>query len=120
MNADGRATAVVDAGTGTIATGAPVGLPRYVEVETSRRCNRSCAWCPNGEHTVRRRQELMDWTLFRRIVDELGALDYGGWLAFHNYNEPLANPRLHAELGLLRGLFSGTIASFQIPAGLIA
>ena len=49
MNAaGGQATAVVDAGTGTIATGAPVGLPRYVEVETSRRCNRSCAWCPTG------------------------------------------------------------------------
>src|SRR6195256_269100 len=26
----------------------------------------------------------------------------------------------YAELGLLRGLFSGTMASFQIPAGLIA
>src|SRR5207253_5994991 len=26
----------------------------------------------------------------------------------------------YAELGLLRGLFAGTMASFQIPAGLIA
>jgi hypothetical protein len=103
--AGGQATAVVDAGRdaeATGATGAPVGLPRYVEVETSRRCNRSCAWCPNGEHTVRRRQELMDWTLFRRIVDELGTLGYGGWLAFHNYNEPLLNRRLLDEISYVR------------------
>ena len=26
----------------------------------------------------------------------------------------------YAELGLLRGLFSGTMAGFQIPSGLIA
>jgi hypothetical protein len=98
--AGGQATAVVDAGRdaeATGATGAPVGLPRCVEVETSRRCNRSCTWCPNGEHTERRRQELMDWTLFRRIVDELGTLRYGGWLAFHNYHEPLLNRRLMPE-----------------------
>jgi hypothetical protein len=103
--AGGQATAVVDAGIGPVATGgtgAPVGLPRYVEMETSRRCNRSCAWCPNGEHAVRRRQELMDWTLFRRVVDELGGLGYGGWLAFHNYNEPLLNRRLLDEIGYVR------------------
>jgi hypothetical protein len=100
-----QATAVVDASGGTVPGGAamaPVGLPRYVEVETSRRCNRTCAWCPNGEHTARRRQELMDWTLFRRIVDELGALEYAGWLAFHNYNEPLLNRRLLDEISYVR------------------
>jgi len=101
----GPRAAVVNVDAGVVApgaTGAPVGLPRYVEVETSRRCNRTCAWCPNGEHPVRRRQELMDWTLFRRIVDELATLEYGGWLAFHNYNEPLLNRRLLDEIGYVR------------------
>ena len=73
-------------------------MPRYVEVETSRRCNRACAWCPNGEHTVRRQQELMDWGLFTGLLAELRGLGFTGWLAFHNYNEPLLNPRLGEEL----------------------
>lgn len=77
-------------------------LPRYVEAETSRRCNRRCAWCPNGEHTARRVQELMDWSLFCRIADELGTLGYGGWFAFHNYNEPLLNERITDEITYLR------------------
>jgi hypothetical protein len=55
-------------------------MPRYVEVETSRRCNRSCAWCPNGEHTARRDQELMDWGLFAGLLAELRGLGFPvGW-----------------------------------------
>ena len=77
---------------------AKVPLPRYVEVETSRRCNRTCSWCPNGESAARRVQELMDFALFRRTVDELGALGYEGFLAFHNYNEPLLNRRILDEI----------------------
>lgn len=79
-----------------------VALPRYIELETSRRCNRVCGWCPNSERPVRRTQELMDWSLFTKIVAELASLDYAGWLANHNYNEPLLNPRLFAELEQVR------------------
>jgi len=73
-------------------------LPRYVELETSRRCNRTCAWCPNGEHSARRVQQLMDWNLFTRIIQQLAALDYRGYLAFHNYNEPLLSRRIVDEI----------------------
>lgn len=82
-------------------------LPRYVEVETSRRCNRSCMWCPNGEHTVRREQELMEWPLFAGLLHELNDLGFAGWLAFHNYNEPLLNPRLGQELQAVRAVLPG-------------
>lgn len=77
-------------------------LPTYVEVETSRRCNRTCTWCPNAEYSARRTQQLMDWDLVRRVVDELGTLSYSGWLAFHNYNEPLLNKRILDEIGYVR------------------
>ena len=77
-------------------------LPSYVEVETSRRCNRTCEWCPNAEHPARRKQELMEWELFRQVIDELGALKYDGWLAFHNYNEPLLNRRILDEIAYVR------------------
>lgn len=76
---------------------------RYVEVETSRYCNRSCDWCPNGHTDARRHQELMPWPIFTRITDELAQRDYDdGFFAFHNHNEPLANPRLDDEIALVR------------------
>jgi Iron-sulfur cluster-binding domain len=81
-------------------SGVLAGL-RYVEVETSRRCNRTCAWCPNGHTGARKEQELMAWPLFMAITNQLGNARYDGWFAFHNYNEPLLNPRLDGELSWL-------------------
>lgn len=77
-------------------------LPRYLEMETSRRCNRICEWCPNGSNAARRDQELMDWKLFCKVTQELGDLGFAGYWAFHNYNEPLLNPRLKQEIRFLR------------------
>lgn len=84
--------------------GGAVGLPRHVEVETSRYCNRRCSWCPNGEHPIRRRQELLDWALFAGLLRELSELGYAGWLAFHNSYEPLLNPRLFEELDAVQAM----------------
>src|SRR5437762_3234312 len=86
----------------TIAAPASVALPRYVELETSRRCNRTCTWCPNGESDARRTQQIMDWELSTRVVDELGGLGFAGFLAFHNYNEPLLNRRILQEIRHVR------------------
>jgi hypothetical protein len=77
-------------------------LPKYVEIETSRKCNRTCTWCPNGEHPVRHEQELMDWGLFQDLTIQLGQAGYAGWFAFHNYNEPLLNTRLCKEVEQVR------------------
>lgn len=77
---------------------------RYVEVETSRYCNRTCTWCPNGHTDARRTQELMDWEIFERITDELARNGFAGFFAFHNYNEPLANPRLDDEIARVRAV----------------
>lgn len=77
-------------------------VPHYVEVETSRHCNRSCEWCPN--HTIgdRREQQLLPWDHLERVVGSLARIDYRGWFAFHNYNEPLTNPRIVEEVRFVR------------------
>lgn len=77
-------------------------LPNYIEIETSRYCNRKCEWCPNHVFENRTVQELMSWSDLERIVRCLSSSQYGGWLAFHNYNEPLANPRIVQEVELAR------------------
>ncbi|MCP4099447.1 MAG: radical SAM/SPASM domain-containing protein [Planctomycetaceae bacterium] len=73
-------------------------LPNYVEVETSRYCNRMCEWCPNGLLKNRKQRDLLAWRLFEKVLVDLASHNYSGWLAFHNYNEPLANPRIISEL----------------------
>jgi radical SAM protein with 4Fe4S-binding SPASM domain len=40
--------------------------------------------------------------VFSKITAELGAAGFSGFFAFHNYNEPLANPRLHEEIAHVR------------------
>lgn len=75
---------------------------RYLELETSRYCNRKCAWCPNGQTGKRDEQELMPRELLKKVAAELGGAKFAGFLALHNFNEPLANPRLDEELALLR------------------
>jgi len=44
----------------------------------------------------------MEWDLFIEILEELGEREYVGWLALHNYNEPLLNPRLLTEVQEIR------------------
>ncbi|HEX5406299.1 MAG TPA: SPASM domain-containing protein [Pseudonocardiaceae bacterium] len=44
----------------------------------------------------------MDWVIFTKVTAELGAVGFDGFFAFHNYNEPLANPRLRAEITHVR------------------
>jgi hypothetical protein len=77
-------------------------LPNYIEIETSRFCNRKCEWCPNHVFQDRTVQELMAWSDFESILFCLSRSQYGGWLAFHNYNEPLANPRIVQEVQFAR------------------
>ncbi|NDK33273.1 hypothetical protein GXP64_00010 [Rhodovulum sulfidophilum] len=40
----------------------------------------------------------MDLHILESILADLAQADYSGWLAFHNYNEPLANPRIFDEI----------------------
>lgn len=47
-------------------------------------------------------QKLMDWPIFDRVVQNLAKHEYAAWFAFHNYNEPLLNPRLPDEIRHVR------------------
>jgi MoaA/NifB/PqqE/SkfB family radical SAM enzyme len=80
----------------------PENVPRYIEIETSRYCNRRCSWCPNHISKERGTQELMDWSMLQSVIQSLSRRRYEGWLGFHNYNEPLANPRIIQEVASAR------------------
>src|SRR3989344_3469097 len=79
-------------------------LPRYIEIETSTYCNRSCSWCPNGSYERNNSQRPISPTLFTKIIEELKKVDYSNRIALHNYNEPLFDPKLFQHIKQIRNL----------------
>ena len=75
-------------------------LPGFIEVEIGTYCNRQCAWCPNGWHDrgLEARSKSMRDETWRALLDDLSLAGFSGWFAFHNYNEPMADPRLLERL----------------------
>jgi MoaA/NifB/PqqE/SkfB family radical SAM enzyme len=61
-------------------------------IEISSQCNRRCSFCPNSLYN--RGIAYMDEGLYRRVIDELKEMHFGGRLSFTMYNEPLLDRRL--------------------------
>ncbi len=76
--------------------------PGFIEVELGSYCNRRCAWCPNGWSERGRERRQLPASVWRALLDDLARARYRGWLAFHNYNEPLADPKLFLRLSQAR------------------
>lgn len=71
-------------------------LPLFssIEIEVINRCNGECPFCPANKYDDPRKMKRMDEALFKKIIDELGALDYKGRLALHSNNEPFLDGRI--------------------------
>jgi MoaA/NifB/PqqE/SkfB family radical SAM enzyme len=68
--------------------------PEYIEVELGSYCNRECSWCPNGWSDRGHRRESMPEAVWKALLADLRDSSFDGTFAFHNYNEPLADPKL--------------------------
>lgn len=71
-----------------------MNLPTHIEIETSSLCNRRCVWCPNYTHARGTKEEYLSLSIWEKLLAELSLLEYQGRFAFHNYNEPLYDPRI--------------------------
>lgn len=71
-----------------------VPLFSSVEIEIINRCNGECSFCPVNRHTDPRQMKKMNDQLFKKIIDELGEMDYAGRLALHSNNEPFLDNRI--------------------------
>jgi hypothetical protein len=81
-------------------------LPAFVEVEIGSYCNRRCPWCPNGWHDRGQQRRAMRVAVWQALLDDLARCRYRGALGFHNYNEPLADPRLFTRIRQARRALS--------------
>src|SRR6476646_868180 len=105
-------------------------LPEIVQIESTNICNAKCVFCPRDE--MHRRQGVMSFDLFRKIVDECAALGITH-VRVHNYGEPFLDRHLTEkvryakqkgirEVGMISNgsLITEKIARGMIEAGLDA
>jgi hypothetical protein len=115
-----------------LATGrerAPI-WPEIVQIESTNICNAKCVFCPRDE--MHRRQGVMAFDLFKKIVDECVELGITH-VRVHNYGEPFIDRRLVEkvryakeqgikEVGMISNgsLITDAVARGMIEAGLDA
>ncbi len=63
-----------------------------IEIETTTACNLRCPYCPVSTHY--RGAHFMDEELFKKIIDDLAAVNYRGRIHPNWYGEPLLDKRL--------------------------
>ena len=67
-------------------------FPKLLEIEPSSICNMHCLFC--GRQIMNRPQVLMDYNLYKKIIDECDKYDVFGISSFSGWGEPLLNPRI--------------------------
>ena len=106
------------------------GLPEIVQIESTNICNAKCVFCPRDE--MHRRQGIMSFELFKKIVDECVELGITH-IRVHNYGEPFVDRKLVEkvryakqqgiqEVGMISNgsLITEAVARGMIDAGLDA
>ena len=73
-----------------------------IEIETINRCNSACSFCPVNVNVDSRPLARMSEQVFRKIIDELGSLDYHDTIAFHSNNEPFLDRQLTPRIAYAR------------------
>jgi radical SAM protein with 4Fe4S-binding SPASM domain len=105
-------------------------LPEIVQIESTNICNAKCVFCPRDE--MHRKQGVMAFDLFRKIVDECVELNITH-VRVHNYGEPFMDRQLVEkvryakqkgirEVGMISNgsLITEPVARAMVEAGLDA
>lgn len=69
-------------------------MPYHVEIETINRCNSTCSFCPVNRLVDPRAPMTMPDSLFRKIIDDLGRMEFAGILNLFSNNEPFLDKRI--------------------------
>jgi len=78
------------------------GFFNTIELELRSICNGTCPFCAAAVQYNKRPDKSMPDALFRKIIKELGDLDYGGRIGFYVNTEPLMDDRLVEFIGHAR------------------
>lgn len=75
--------------------------PFYLMIEPTNTCNLKCPLCPTGEGDLGRQNAMMDISVFKTAIDELG--DYLLELNITNYGEPFLHKNLYEMISYVKG-----------------
>ena len=64
------------------------------DLETYAYCNRKCDFCFNSDRFKQREKGIMPTGTWKRIINELGEMNFYGRISPHFYGEPLLDTRL--------------------------
>jgi MoaA/NifB/PqqE/SkfB family radical SAM enzyme len=100
------------------------GLPEIVQIESTNICNAKCVFCPRDD--MHRRQGVMAFDLFRKVVDECAALGITH-VRMHNYGEAFMDRHLVEKIRYAKqtgirevGVISnGSLITDQVARGII-
>ena len=67
-----------------------------INIEINTGCNRRCEYCPNSkfERGLLKYEKFMDKRLFKKIINELSAINFAGRISPQCYGEPLLDKRV--------------------------
>ena len=99
-------------------------LPEIVQIESTNICNAKCVFCPRDD--MHRRQGIMSFELFRKIVDECAELGITH-VRMHNYGEAFIDRKLVEKVGYAKqkgikevGMISnGSLITEPVARGMI-
>jgi radical SAM protein with 4Fe4S-binding SPASM domain len=72
-------------------------FPRTIQIQTGTGCNADCVFCPYGSTYDSQPKGVMDWDLFRKIIDE-SARHRVRRISPYLMNEPLADRHLFEKI----------------------
>jgi len=79
-----------------------IPLPSVIEISESGTCNRKCSFCPRSSPDFRDIKEFISINLLKKLVKELGRLNYSGIFLFSGFVEPLLDKNIFSLIEITR------------------
>ena len=92
-------------------------LFNVIQIETQHGCNYKCVCCPNKY--VMPFFDKMSESLFKKIIDELGTMDFSGRISPYFFNEPTLDLRLPEFIKYIKKTVPRAIVKFNTNASVL-
>lgn len=83
-----------------------------INIETSASCNRVCSYCPDAIYD-RKTQNLIDDSVWNRILDDIEKIQYERIVSLNLYNEPMLDPTLYEKIASLKQASKNCFVKFN-------
>jgi len=88
--------------------------PIAISIEPINRCNLCCPECPTGNRSLQRDKEVMQWSIFTKVIDELAPSLF--WATLYFQGEPFLHPQFQEMIHYChnKNIFTYTSSNGQL------